>query len=758
MKQKLFSNGLLLCMMTVLVVMGVPTQAQNPTPYEGAPPTFMTLNATYAKFRYSSSSWSACNQSNELWKNNNADNPTNPGWYQTTASGTINNATTGIRTDANNWSHRLITTQSADQCMCYQIGNQVFRDSVLPQHGWAPDDPTQRIDTVMQVGGPHSQGKYSQSVEYWFRPSVDQSVLLVNFAFVQECVPHPTWRNPYFYIEVLDSAYNLLQLGYYSRLDNQPTNNPNQPYYWPYSRFLIVPYPKGNCETYYGPTTNYMPYCRATPSTYDYYGTGTFTTHICPSNYVPGSSYDAEWFQYTPIAFNLTKQAEQHRTVVFRVKAHGCQGIAHWAYGYFAAKMVPSYISVDACGDDAIALSVPAGFNADTYLWYAGADSISATQKTEYAGMRDIVLSRTDGTRIYPYYRCYMESMTGVPFIYEAHIKMYDLQPDFDFEQHYGTCDYRGQFTDNSQIILRAPAAEVGGSEDTTYQTTQWIQWFRKNQDGTTWTRFATNDLQPILNFDGPGTYEIKVVIEDADHICSDTIIKTITLSEDAIEQAFGKDTIYTCEENLPYIFDQATFGNDYTWHDAGTRRVTYPGANWNGCDSLVDVTLIVQKPRVDIAVGADFCDAFATTLSVYANVDVAAYKWNTDETSQMIEVTEPGTYSVTITDAGGCVAENQVVIPACKPFVNLPNTITPSDHNGLNDVFYIPQKNLIQSLEFMVFNRNGELVYQTKNKDFEWDGRVNGKLFVNTTYNYILKVVDYDNYATMYRGSILVL
>ena len=102
--------------------------------------------------------------------------------------------------------------------------------------------------------------------------------------------------------------------------------------------------------------------------------------------------------------------------------------------------------------------------------------------------------------------------------------------------------------------------------------------------------------------------------------------------------------------------------------------------------------------------------------------------------------------------------AEASVEIPACTPFVNLPTAITPSDYNGLNDVLTLPQKNLIQSIEFTIYNRNGEMVYYTTNKDFEWDGRVNGKLYVNTVYNYLLKVVDYNGYATMFRGSITVL
>ena len=122
--------------------------AQNPTPYIGTPPTFNTFNANYVKCRYgqSSSSWSACHTSNEIWKYNTSGS--NYSWYQTTITSTINNATTGTMQNGTNFSHRLITGQNAnpgggvvngrDACMCYQVGNTYIQDYVMPVGGLTP--------------------------------------------------------------------------------------------------------------------------------------------------------------------------------------------------------------------------------------------------------------------------------------------------------------------------------------------------------------------------------------------------------------------------------------------------------------------------------------------------------------------------------------------------------------------------------------------------------------------------------------------
>ena len=237
-------------------------------------------------------------------------------------------------------------------------------------------------------------------------------------------------------------------------------------------------------------------------------------------------------------------------------------------------------------------------------------------------------------------------------------------------------------------------------------------------------------------------------------------MVKTIQLDLSAIENSFGSDTIYTCEEKLPYVFDPEYFGDTQTWSTEGTRRVTYEGRAWNGCDSLADITLIIRKPKVSIVFDLDYCDEFTTTLSAMTDSEVAEYKWNTGETTPNITITTPGNYSVVVVDDEGCVSDppGTINIPACKPFLNLANTITPSNLDGINDYFSIPQKNLIQELEFTVYNRNGEIVYHTTNKDFQWNGSVNGKILSGATYTYTLYIVDYEGVSSNHRGSITVL
>jgi gliding motility-associated-like protein len=308
------------------------------------------------------------------------------------------------------------------------------------------------------------------------------------------------------------------------------------------------------------------------------------------------------------------------------------------------------------------------------------------------------------------------------------------------------------------------PPTSQGSAWDTINQPTEHIQWFVKHY-GNFIPFGDLNQLNPTHTFtdgevDADGYVTIKIIVTDKAETCVDSAEKSFQLDLSALEEGLGADTVYTCEEKLPYVFDPAYFGDTQSWSTEGTRRVIYENRAWNGCDSLCDVTLFVRKPKVSVAFDLDYCDEFTTTLTAVTESPVEEYKWNTGETTESITITTPGTYSVVITDTTGCVSDppGTITIPACKPFLNLPNSITPSNLDGINDYFTIPQKNLIQELEFTVYNRNGEIVYHTTNKDFEWNGTVNGKLLVGATYTYTLYIVDYEGVSSNHKGSITVL
>jgi len=194
----------------------------------------------------------------------------------------------------------------------------------------------------------------------------------------------------------------------------------------------------------------------------------------------------------------------------------------------------------------------------------------------------------------------------------------------------------------------------------------------------------------------------------------------------------------------------------DNGYSEEGTYLGTFTAAN--GCDSVVTLNLEVMGARTEmLSSEEDFCERYETILSIPDPSD--EYEWSTGETSPSITVTSPGTYTVN-TLRQGCDVAASIIIPPCDFELYLPNVITPGRQDGLNDVFSLQdrQKFLINEFELLIFNRWGEVVYSAHDKNFSWDGSVNGQIYPNNVYNYTIFLTDREGRKYFYKGSLTVL
>ena len=200
---------------------------------------------------------------------------------------------------------------------------------------------------------------------------------------------------------------------------------------------------------------------------------------------------------------------------------------------------------------------------------------------------------------------------------------------------------------------------------------------------------------------------------------------------------------------------------NSYIWNDQvymTTGRYVQNFTSVNGCDSVVTLNLTVIDTAVSIISSSlDFCDTWSTDLQVVS--EMTDYQWSSGEVSDVLHVEAPGIYSVTVSQ-GDCKGTATYEIEYCEFRLYFPNAITPSNHDGLNDVFEIPEfsQKMIQSAKVYFYNRWGELVYHSEDKSFKWDGSYKGEVFHNVIYNYVIYCTDLQGRQYMYKGSLTVL
>ncbi|MCX6318540.1 MAG: gliding motility-associated C-terminal domain-containing protein [Bacteroidetes bacterium] len=88
---------------------------------------------------------------------------------------------------------------------------------------------------------------------------------------------------------------------------------------------------------------------------------------------------------------------------------------------------------------------------------------------------------------------------------------------------------------------------------------------------------------------------------------------------------------------------------------------------------------------------------------------------------------------------------------------IEVPTAFTPNN-DGLNDYFQPHNALKADNYEFKIYNRWGQLVFQSRNWREKWDGRVNGELQTTGVYVWMLNYVHRDTKQSVFRKGTVTL
>jgi gliding motility-associated-like protein len=106
-------------------------------------------------------------------------------------------------------------------------------------------------------------------------------------------------------------------------------------------------------------------------------------------------------------------------------------------------------------------------------------------------------------------------------------------------------------------------------------------------------------------------------------------------------------------------------------------------------------------------------------------------------------------TYILTVTDIYGCTGTDDVTIFVIDTTTSpVPNYITVANYvsingDGKNDVWNVINIEYYPNNEVLVFNNQGQVVYQKSGYDNTWAGTYNGDKLPDGSYFYVVKVND---------------
>ena len=124
--------------------------------------------------------------------------------------------------------------------------------------------------------------------------------------------------------------------------------------------------------------------------------------------------------------------------------------------------------------------------------------------------------------------------------------------------------------------------------------------------------------------------------------------------------------------------------------------------------------------------------------------------------------IQEEGSYPIKliVENQNGCIDSiTKFIVVKIEPTIYVPNTFTPDADAFNNSWMYYLNGYDVTKFTLTIFNRWGEIVWESKDPAVYWDGTFNGKLVQSGTYTWTLNVKD-DNTDEVfyYRGHINVI
>jgi gliding motility-associated-like protein len=223
-----------------------------------------------------------------------------------------------------------------------------------------------------------------------------------------------------------------------------------------------------------------------------------------------------------------------------------------------------------------------------------------------------------------------------------------------------------------------------------------------------------------------------------------------------------GNDT--TLCENQTLQLDAGNAGSTYLWQNNSqtqtfiiSQQGTYNvRVTTNGC-SASDTIIInyLTKPLFSLGPDKTICPGEEIMLSLgFSNVN---YTWQNGSISSSYLVNSTGLYYVDISNNCG-TSRDSILFSNGICDLYIPSAFTPNN-DGKNDIFKALGKPLLTNFKLQVYNRWGELVFETDDYSKGWDGKHKGSSSPSGVYVWVVNYKKESNdKSEVIKGTVTLL
>jgi gliding motility-associated-like protein len=207
--------------------------------------------------------------------------------------------------------------------------------------------------------------------------------------------------------------------------------------------------------------------------------------------------------------------------------------------------------------------------------------------------------------------------------------------------------------------------------------------------------------------------------------------------------------------------FGDGSFGSAseaaHTYFDVGCKDVTLTITDVNNCSNSVtyqDYVCIYRTPTAALEASPDqlFSGIAETTVS-NLSMDATSYIWDMGDATGLYTFFEPGLYTypdfyleeytITLTAISevGCRDTASIELDMDnEPIIYVPNTFTP-DGDQYNNTFKPVLPAAMEDYRLTIWNRWGEVLFESFDPAIGWDGTYGGKMVQDGTYIWTIRM-----------------
>jgi gliding motility-associated-like protein len=257
---------------------------------------------------------------------------------------------------------------------------------------------------------------------------------------------------------------------------------------------------------------------------------------------------------------------------------------------------------------------------------------------------------------------------------------------------------------------------------------------------------------------------------------------------KDTVSAAFTYNVTWGCKaDTVVFLHDGSHGVNQWAWQfdtlgssilqnpemiftKFGDKTITLAVSNGFCSDTVTNIISLSNQLTAAFTSTYELCPEDPAVFNNYSVGDIIGWTWNFGDGNTSTEQSPPPehypltgketwyTISLIVRNNAGCAdttAKKIKVLKTC--YIAVPSAFSPNG-DGNNDYLYPLNAYKADHLEFKVYNRLGQLVFQTTDWTVRWNGRIKGQLQSAGTFIWTLQYTDRDSGKNIFQKGTTIL